>query len=1022
MIQRPSDTITIMRGNDTVVTVAITPACRRKFHLMSEDSVSLSFSLAEAVPILPGDYIDDVLFGRFYAKEQQMPTYNPRTCGFDYSLVFVKWYWLWDAHILMYCDVAYEDAAESLPVLVGVTSDHRKEASWVLTETLEYHVKAALTNVKLLGMDRGKTLNYDLDSCERKGEVRFLSYDHVGIIQGLTMMAEEYGCEWWVTENDEYVTVHFGKCESGEAMEFTLNDNVENMSTQRNQNSYANRVYALGSEKNLPISYRRTLEFEVTSIGTKTVGQQTDDEQYEADSDGTIVDPSGTVPKGYKDEDGNIHYPLIPPSGTTYQRIFLDKDIKAYMAKNFCCYLSYYPSGSVHTLEPITKPVCIDGDGGLFFVQDTDEGHFLPPTIISNIVSVPNDLPVGTKVTLSIYDPTYDGNYPFHNLMGLIITKIPDAWWLGADDDPSSLFSFGERRLRLPIAVAPNGYVQKPVNDIDEFQRIEEVVKFEGVYPRCYLEVTKVTENSMDDKGQELPDGSTKSWSWKQYTIEARNYLDGSEFPFAASFVKNDELAVVFLSEIDAENAYGSGWQKSGNYLLAGMTFKVEFHEYDTTENNATVHVREYKLMPNEDYGAKLPNETLCPTVGDVFVLTGWDPKAMESLNMVAQAEQDLLYYAQEYLDAIEEGNFLFQCNMRSNWPFTLATTGHPYNLPTEGQRVAIYHDALKENADADGQRVKLSRVIGYEFKLDIPYDTPMYEVGETDAFSRLKRLEKAMAGDASAYPIRVRERDSSGDIIVFADANVKALCVANWGGNVVAGEITKGEAAAVTSLNGVFRGNKQITSFNELRYFTGLTSLYFNDISSSPSGEFYACSNFVDVTIPVNATDLRGAFRECTKIDNIGMSALNGKSGIMLENLTYRGGLTGNDTPTSITLPRGVYQGSLANVLSRRLKIQEVHVDGTADFTDVISYSNAFYRCDALTTITGTITGISQDISFQHSPLDVASATIIVNGLSSSASGKTLALKSSMQATYEANADFVAGVAAKSNWTITYA
>lgn len=60
---------------------------------------------------------------------------------------------------------------------------------------------------------------------------------------------------------------------------------------------------------------------------------------------------------------------------------------------------------------------------------------------------------------------------------------------------------------------------------------------------------------------------------------------------------------------------------------------------------------------------------------------------------------------------------------------------------------------------------------------------------------------------------------------IKFADSSVKALCVTNWDANGD-GELSTDEAAAVTSLGSVFRGNKTITSFEELRHFTGLAAI----------------------------------------------------------------------------------------------------------------------------------------------------------------------------------------------------
>lgn len=65
---------------------------------------------------------------------------------------------------------------------------------------------------------------------------------------------------------------------------------------------------------------------------------------------------------------------------------------------------------------------------------------------------------------------------------------------------------------------------------------------------------------------------------------------------------------------------------------------------------------------------------------------------------------------------------------------------------------------------------------------------------------------------------------DDNGNI-VFADEVVKRLCVNNWDNNGD-GEISLSEAEAVADLGSVFKEKKNIDTFNELRFFTGLTSI----------------------------------------------------------------------------------------------------------------------------------------------------------------------------------------------------
>ena len=116
--------------------------------------------------------------------------------------------------------------------------------------------------------------------------------------------------------------------------------------------------------------------------------------------------------------------------------------------------------------------------------------------------------------------------------------------------------------------------------------------------------------------------------------------------------------------------------------------------------------------------------------------------------------------------------------------------------------------------------------------------------------------------------------------VIPFADSTVKTLCVNNWGGTVVSGEFTYGEAKQVTSLGNVFKLNSSITSFNELAYFHSLTEL--------SNGEFAGCTNLTDIVIPSNVTTIgyhqgsRNTFSGCTNLS--GVTILSGDETLLFD------------------------------------------------------------------------------------------------------------------------------------------
>ena len=108
--------------------------------------------------------------------------------------------------------------------------------------------------------------------------------------------------------------------------------------------------------------------------------------------------------------------------------------------------------------------------------------------------------------------------------------------------------------------------------------------------------------------------------------------------------------------------------------------------------------------------------------------------------------------------------------------------------------------------------------------------------------------------------PGYLTDKNAANDsIIQFADTAVKSLCVQNWDTNGD-GELSYKEAAVVTDLGEVFRGNTEIVSFSELEYFTGLTAI--GDYA------FYHCENLQKVIMPQTITKIgHDAFNDCRKL-----------------------------------------------------------------------------------------------------------------------------------------------------------
>lgn len=110
------------------------------------------------------------------------------------------------------------------------------------------------------------------------------------------------------------------------------------------------------------------------------------------------------------------------------------------------------------------------------------------------------------------------------------------------------------------------------------------------------------------------------------------------------------------------------------------------------------------------------------------------------------------------------------------------------------------------------------------------------------------------------AYAYDGQVKDSNN--IKFKDAAVKQLCVANWDTDGD-GELSYDEAAAIKKLNDVFYSNNEISTFDELCFFTGLTNI--------PEEAFKDCRNLSSIHIPEGVTTIgESAFSWCTNLSSI--------------------------------------------------------------------------------------------------------------------------------------------------------
>ncbi len=138
---------------------------------------------------------------------------------------------------------------------------------------------------------------------------------------------------------------------------------------------------------------------------------------------------------------------------------------------------------------------------------------------------------------------------------------------------------------------------------------------------------------------------------------------------------------------------------------------------------------------------------------------------------------------------------------------------------------------------------------------------------GSSDGYFVLTKMNpssQGIGGSSGGYSegqeaiINCEPADFSSKAMSISNATTKKLCIENWDTDGD-GKLSYGEAAAVTSLGDVFKGQK-IATFNELYYFTGLTTI--------DDDAFNGCTTLTAIKLPRNLKTIGArAFAGCTKL-----------------------------------------------------------------------------------------------------------------------------------------------------------
>lgn len=248
--------IQIKRNNKVFFTLEdFGEGSKLSYQLMDHHYIILKFTTATPVYFEIGDSVEIPDFGYFELTSSYFPKHNDSD-GYDYEMQMDAYYMSWKNKI---CKYRPQHGAN--------------ETSFNLTTTVGVHMNVILGNLKALGLTyNGEDFSVDYTTYNNKAfdvQKRFLiEYGSISILDALNAICSEdaLNCEWWIDGS----IIYLGYCEMEGQTTFEQDVNVLSMSYSESKSTYITRLYAFGSDRNIPKGYFTGADADVTTDGVAT--------------------------------------------------------------------------------------------------------------------------------------------------------------------------------------------------------------------------------------------------------------------------------------------------------------------------------------------------------------------------------------------------------------------------------------------------------------------------------------------------------------------------------------------------------------------------------------------------------------------------------------------------------------------------------------------------------------------------------------------------------------------------------